>query len=104
MPEHCQNVDSISSPDIRLKYYAALRMLDQQLEKLIEEHRPDCLVSDLFHYWAADIAAKFRIPRIVFHGTSHFSMVASECVRLYAPHENVSTESEPFLIPNFPGN
>ncbi|KAK4757465.1 hypothetical protein SAY87_018766 [Trapa incisa] len=103
LPEHCQNLDSISSIEMRMKYLMAVRKLEEQFERLVEEHRPDCVVSDMFLPWTVDVLAKFGIPRIVFHGTSHFAMGASECVRLYEPHTKVSADSEPFLIPNFPG-
>ncbi|KAK8564273.1 hypothetical protein V6N13_005495 [Hibiscus sabdariffa] len=33
-----------------------------------------------------------------------FSFAAMEHVLLYEPHKNVSSDSEPFLIPNFPGD
>lgn len=89
---------------MREKYWAAVRMLDRQLKVLIEEHGPDCIVSDSFLPWTIDVAAEFNIPRISFLGTSHFAMGGLECVRLYKPHLNVSSDSEPFLIPKFPGS
>lgn len=48
------------------------------------------------------MAAKFDIPRIVFHGTGFFSLCASESIRLYEPHKTVSSDSEPFIIPHLP--
>ncbi|OWM79214.1 hypothetical protein CDL15_Pgr003386 [Punica granatum] len=103
LPEYCQNLHLVTSPDMRRKYLMAVRMLDKQFEKLVEEHHPNCVISDMFLPWTTDIAPKYGIPRLIFHGTSHFSMGATECVRLYKPHADVSSDSECFLIPNFPG-
>nr|ANN02876.1 UGT73AL1 [Punica granatum] len=103
LPEHCQILDSTNSPDMINKYWMAIRMLDKQLEKLIKEHCPACVITDTFLPWTVDVAAKFGIPRLAFHGTSHFAMCALECTRLYKPHLNISSDSEPFVIPNFPG-
>ncbi|CAB4320859.1 unnamed protein product [Prunus armeniaca] len=38
-----------------------------------------------------------------FHGTSFFALAASDCVRRYEPFKNTSSDSEPFVIPNLPG-
>ncbi|KAK9184033.1 hypothetical protein WN943_024378 [Citrus x changshan-huyou] len=54
--------------------------------------------------WATDAAAKFGIPRLVFHGTSFLSLCATACLMLYEPHKKVSSVSEPFVIPNLPGD
>ena len=41
-------------------------MLDKQLEKLLEEHRPDCLVEDIFFSRATDVVAEYGIPTVIF--------------------------------------
>ncbi|KAM3742882.1 hypothetical protein ACB098_07G101700 [Castanea mollissima] len=71
------------------KFIQATKMLQQPLEQLLEEYQPSCLVADMFFPWATDVAAKFGIPRLVFEGFSFFSKVFSD--------------SEPFVIPSFPG-
>ncbi|PKI33542.1 hypothetical protein CRG98_046098 [Punica granatum] len=97
LPEHCQSFQSMTSLDMMQKYLMAVRMLDKQFEKLIKEFCPNCVISDVFLPWTNDVAVKFGIPRLVFHVTSHFSMGALECTRLYKPHVNVSSDSEPFV-------
>ncbi|KAK3411736.1 hypothetical protein EUGRSUZ_I00496 [Eucalyptus grandis] len=92
LPEDCDNMNKVTTVEVRKQFFRAIKMLDQQLERLIEKLAPDCL-----------IAAKWGIPRLVFHGTSAFSIASMECVRLYEPQKRVSCDSEPFVIPNFPG-
>ncbi|KAF8012117.1 hypothetical protein BT93_I0293 [Corymbia citriodora subsp. variegata] len=103
LPEDCDNLNRVTSMQMRQQFMRAIMMLDQQLELLIEKLAPDCLISDMFLPWTIEVAAKCGIPRLVFHGTSAFSIAGTECVRLYEPHKKVSSDSEPFVIPNFPG-
>ncbi|TKY59059.1 Scopoletin glucosyltransferase [Spatholobus suberectus] len=71
--------------------------------KFPNAERPNCVVADEFFPWATDSAAKFEIPRLVFHGISFFSLCAKETMRLYEPYNNTSSDLELFVIPNFPG-
>ena len=79
-------------------------MLQEPLEQLLKELHLTCLVADFFFPWATHVAAKFGIPRLVFHGTGFFPLCTSECLSMYEPHKNVSSDSEPFLVPNLPGD
>nr|QDM38901.1 UDP-glycosyltransferase UGT73B28 [Glycyrrhiza uralensis] len=103
LPIGCENADSIPSPEYFPAFFVATGLLQEPFEQLILEHRPDCVVADIFLPWVTDSSAKFGIPRLVFHGTSFFSLCAGECMRLYEPQKNVSSDSEPFVIPNLPG-
>ncbi|KAG6789781.1 hypothetical protein POTOM_005905 [Populus tomentosa] len=86
------------------KFIKATTLLQAPFEKVLQECHPDCIVADMFFPWATDTAAKFGIPRLVFHGTSNFALSAAECVRLYEPHKKVSSDSEPFVVPDLPGD
>ncbi|XP_021827956.1 scopoletin glucosyltransferase-like [Prunus avium] len=81
----------------------ALGLLQEPLEWLLLADQPSCLVADMFFPWVTDAAAKFGIPRLVFHGTSFFALAASDCVKRYEPFKNMSSDSEPFVMPNLPG-
>jgi hypothetical protein len=102
LPKGFESYHLATSLDLRQKFYKAAAMLEQPLEKLVQEYAPDCLVSSALYPWTTGLAKKFGIPRLIFHATSFFSICASECVRLHEPHKKVSTDSEPFIIPNFP--
>ncbi|CAH9125775.1 unnamed protein product [Cuscuta epithymum] len=104
LPENCQHVDQIPSGDAIPTFFKACSLLQQPLEQLLEELRPDCLVADVFFPWATAAAAKFGIPRLVFHGTNCVSLCASHSLATHKPYENVSSDSEPFTIPNLPHN
>ncbi|KAK7308205.1 hypothetical protein VNO77_41805 [Canavalia gladiata] len=103
LPEGCENTESVPSPDMLHPFFKATTMLQAPLEELLLKHRPHCLIAASFFPWATQSAAKFKIPRLVFHGTGAFALCASECVRLYKPYKNVSSDSEPFPIPHLPG-
>ncbi|KAE9607290.1 hypothetical protein Lal_00025983 [Lupinus albus] len=103
LPEGCENVDSIPSPQFVPVFFKGLELLQEGFEQQLSLLHPDCVVSDMFFTWTPDSTAKFDIPRIVFYGFNFFAMCAYECVRLYKPYENVSSDSELFVIPNLPG-
>ncbi|ONH91691.1 hypothetical protein PRUPE_8G130400 [Prunus persica] len=76
-------------------------LLEPQIEQILDQHRPHCLVADSFFPWATDVAAKFGISRLIFHGTGFFPSCASLTVILHQPHKKVESDSELFTIPNF---
>ncbi|KAH7511312.1 hypothetical protein FEM48_ZijujUnG0025700 [Ziziphus jujuba var. spinosa] len=102
LPEGCENTNSLTTKHMIQKFLVATTMLDQPLEQLLSEHRPTCLVASAFFPWANKIAAKYGIPRIVFHGTSSFALCAYASLFREQPHKKVSSDSEPFIIPNLP--
>lgn len=105
-PEGCESLDQVLDLDdghLQLSnFFKATIMLQESLEHLLEKFRPNCLVADMFFPWATDIAAKFDIPRLIFHGTSCFALCSSENMRSYKPFKNVYSDFEPFLIPDLP--
>ncbi|XP_061367891.1 scopoletin glucosyltransferase-like [Gastrolobium bilobum] len=103
LPKGCENFDSLPSSDLLHSFYVATRLLQEPLEQLLLQQHPNCVVADMFFPWATDSAAKFGIPRLVFHGTSFFSLCAMASMRLYEPYNNVSSDSESFVLPNLPG-
>ncbi|KAI8532762.1 hypothetical protein RHMOL_Rhmol11G0239200 [Rhododendron molle] len=102
LPEGCESADQLTSEDMIPKFFKALTMLQYPLERILDEVRPDCLVADSFFPWATEVATKFNIPRLVFHGTSFFALCATENMRLYKPQRQVSSHDEPFLVPDLP--
>ncbi|KAF3435442.1 hypothetical protein FNV43_RR22531 [Rhamnella rubrinervis] len=103
LPQGCESFHMAASSQLLPKFFKATTMLGPQLDLLLKRHRPDCLVSDMFFPWSTDVAARHGIPRLIFHGSCYFSLCASLCVHRYEPQRHVSSDSEPFLIPNLPG-
>ncbi|KAA8545843.1 hypothetical protein F0562_020706 [Nyssa sinensis] len=102
LPEGCENLDQIHSDEMMPKFLKATAMLQEQVDHVLQECRPNCLVADMFFPWATDVAAKFGIPRLVFHGTSFFALCVKESIGLYKPHNKVSSDTEPFVVPHLP--
>ncbi|XP_073147785.1 scopoletin glucosyltransferase-like [Henckelia pumila] len=102
LPEYIQRLDQVTTVDFVRKFVKAISLLQEPVERLIKQHSPDCLVSDTFFPWTTDSAAKFGIPRLVFHGTGYLARCASEQMRLHKPFKNVSSDSETFTLPCLP--
>nr|GMC83322.1 scopoletin glucosyltransferase-like [Ipomoea batatas] len=77
-------------------------MLQEPLEQILQELRPDCLVADMLFPWATNTAAKFDIPRLIFHGFSYLAFCALNSIRIHKPFKNASSDSELFTISNLP--
>lgn len=103
LPEGCENTESALAPDKFIKFMKATLLLRDPLEHVLQEEQPHCLVADMFFPWATDSAAKFGIPRIVFHGLGYFPLCVLACTRQYKPQDKVSSYTEPFVVPNLPG-
>ncbi|PON88089.1 UDP-glucuronosyl/UDP-glucosyltransferase, partial [Trema orientale] len=102
LPEGVDSIHKTGTPEMQDKFYQACGKLGPQLDQILERHRPDCLVADMFFPWAANVATRFGIPTIIFQGTSYFALCAQTSMFMYEPHKKVSSDSEPFLIPHFP--
>lgn len=98
----CKNSNRIPSQHLIPKFIMATTTLENQLERLLEEHKPNHLVADAFFPWATGLASKFDIPRLVFHWTSFIPSCANESLKLYKSQKNVSSDDELFILPNLP--
>ncbi|VVB10422.1 unnamed protein product [Arabis nemorensis] len=110
LPEGCENVDffTLNNNDdggyMIFKFLMATRFFKDQLEKLLEATRPDCLIADMFFPWATEASQKSHVPRLVFHGTGYFSLCVGHCIRVHKPQNRVASSCEPFVIPDLPGD
>ncbi|KAG6628910.1 hypothetical protein CIPAW_14G045600 [Carya illinoinensis] len=104
LPEGCETTNSRTTHQKMFTFISSLKMLRQPLEQLLQNHdHPHCIVADMVFPWTIDAAAKFGIPVLVFNSISVFSTSAGVSMRQYKPQMEVSSDSEPFVIPNFPG-
>ncbi|XP_027349161.1 UDP-glycosyltransferase 73C3-like [Abrus precatorius] len=104
LPEGCENMDTLPSPQYQHPFFAASNMLKEPLEKWLSEWEtlPSCMVSDICLPWTSNVASKFKIPRFVFHGISCFTLLCSHNISLSKVHESATSMSTPFVVPDLP--
>ncbi|XVF07799.1 hypothetical protein REPUB_Repub06bG0170800 [Reevesia pubescens] len=100
LPEGCETIDNLPSMDLMSKFYSALCRLQQPVEKMFEELKPQpsCIIYDRNFAWIAEIASKFQIPRISFDGKNCFFLLCYHILSTSKVHECVP-EGEPFVVP-----
>ncbi|KAG7565548.1 hypothetical protein ISN44_As10g022210 [Arabidopsis suecica] len=86
------------------KFFMSTRFFKDQLEKLLETTRPDCLIADLFFPLAIEATENFNVPRLMFHCTGNYSLCSKYCIRVHNPQNRVTSSCEPFVFPDLPGN
>ncbi|XP_044489301.1 abscisate beta-glucosyltransferase-like [Mangifera indica] len=99
---HLPDDTDIADTDMSASPRTDTSMLEEPLKALLAEHRPDCIVHDVFHRWSADAINGLGIPRLVFNGNGCFSRCVAENMGKYKPHETVSSDYEPFVVPGLP--
>ncbi|KAH7553489.1 hypothetical protein JRO89_XS12G0018100 [Xanthoceras sorbifolium] len=104
LPEGCENIDSMPSVDSLFNFLTALEMLEEPVEKLFNELKPqpNCIISDIWLVYTARIASKFNIPRIGFPGTGCFCLLCLHNSQVSKVFEGITSESEYVVIPDLP--
>ncbi|KAJ4710086.1 Glycosyltransferase [Melia azedarach] len=104
LPERCENTDMMPSLDLFVNFLTVAGMLQEPAEKLFGQlqPQPNCIISDVCLPYTSDIAVKFNIPRIAFHGGSCFSMACFKNIYSFKVLESVVSESEYFVLPGLP--
>ncbi|XWS43529.1 hypothetical protein CRYUN_Cryun16bG0111800 [Craigia yunnanensis] len=74
---------------------------NQPLEQSLEETqpKPSCVISGRHLPWTFNAAQKFKIPRLVFYGTSCFTVTCSHFIGISKIHEKFSDDVESFVEP-----
>ncbi|XP_028767650.1 scopoletin glucosyltransferase-like [Neltuma alba] len=103
LPQGCENLHSVPSQDLIPAFLKATAMLREPLEQALSQCAPHCIVADMMFPWVTRSAAEFGIPVLVFNGSGFFTLCAVECMSLYRPYEDVSTDWDAFVIPSLPG-
>ncbi|KAL6574909.1 hypothetical protein OROMI_012194 [Orobanche minor] len=104
LPEGCENLDTIPSIDESLKFFKATAMLEHQVEEILRnlDPCPVCLISDMCFPWTTDVSVRLGIPRVVFHGTSCFSLLCMHVMGVSKEFEAIASDTEYFVVPDFP--
>lgn len=78
LPKGCENFDMLSTHQLGGQFFAATILLREPFETFLKHVKPppSCIISDMCLPWTSDVAHKFHIPRLVFHGPSCFSLLS----------------------------
>jgi hypothetical protein len=87
-----------------MNFVTAMNMLQQPVEKLLEELKPSpsCLIPDKQFPWTAKTALKFHVPRVSFDGTNCFSRLYFNSLHVSKVYENVLSDTDTFVVPGLP--
>ncbi|KAI4371332.1 hypothetical protein MLD38_019580 [Melastoma candidum] len=102
IPDGCENLDSLPPTASVERFFDASNALERPIEDWIAEGRPDCIVSDVCFPWMREVAGRFSIPRLVFHGISCFTLLCSDRIKTYNIYEGLISDDERFRVPDFP--
>ncbi|KAK1392434.1 Glycosyltransferase [Heracleum sosnowskyi] len=102
LPEGIENFNAITSSEMTSKVFYGIMLLRKPMEDLIRNISPDCIFSDMFFPWSADLANELNIPRLMFYPSSFLYHCVVHSLSVYAPHDTVESETESFLVPNLP--
>ncbi|KAD1878828.1 hypothetical protein E3N88_42174 [Mikania micrantha] len=102
LPTGIENINSTTSSEMAGKVYRGMMLLQTPITQAIRDLEPDCIFSDMFFPWTADLADELKIPRLLFYPSCFLYHSISHSLRVYKPHENVKSESESFVVPNLP--
>ncbi|KAJ4977646.1 hypothetical protein NE237_008426 [Protea cynaroides] len=104
LPDGCENLDHVPTRKMLKNFFDAASMLQPALEQSLQEMdpNPSCIISDIGLPWTSHTARKFGIPRFYFNGMSCFTLLCNQNLFRHRPHDNVGSDSEPFVVPGMP--
>uniref|UniRef100_A0A1J3D2R6 Glycosyltransferase n=1 Tax=Noccaea caerulescens TaxID=107243 RepID=A0A1J3D2R6_NOCCA len=105
LPEGYESVDMLDSMADLVKFFNAADTLEEQVKKAMEEMvkpRPSCIIGDMSLPFTSRLAKKFKIPKILFHGFSCFSLACIQVVRNSGILKVIESNDEYFDLPGLP--
>ncbi|KAK2431601.1 soyasapogenol B glucuronide galactosyltransferase [Trifolium repens] len=102
LPHGVEMIDVDTANDFQELLFQGLFLLKENFQQLIRDMKPDFIVTDMFYPWSVDVAAELGIPRLNCAGGSYFSHAAGNSIEQFAPHVNVGSDYETFLLPGLP--
>ncbi|KAI3512172.1 hypothetical protein L1887_19406 [Cichorium endivia] len=102
LPIGIENFNAATNLEMVAAVFRGMMLLQTGFEQLIRDLAADCIFSDMFFPWTADLAAELKIPRLLFYPSCFLYHSISHSLTVHAPHEKVKSESESFVVPNLP--
>nr|XP_043610167.1 nuatigenin 3-beta-glucosyltransferase-like [Erigeron canadensis] len=93
------NDGSVINVEYRAAVYRGMMMLQSDMERVIRDLAPDCIISDMFFPWTVDLAEELKIPRLLFYPNCLFFHSIVHSLKAYAPDAD---DVESFIVPNLP--
>ncbi|XP_020251591.1 scopoletin glucosyltransferase-like [Asparagus officinalis] len=103
LPKGCENLSSVPQ-DLHFQFVRCFEGLGEPFGNILKQTLPDCLVTDMFFPWTADVAEEHGIPRLLFHGSNFFSQCVSDSIAKSKILESLSLDEESFVVPGLPHN
>lgn len=100
--ERCESIDLLPSRKNFGQSRKVIDLLEQPFREILRVNPPDAVVSDSFLFWTAVASAELNIPRYSFPVVGCFALLAERSILFNRPHENVTSDSDPFLVPGLP--
>ncbi|KAG8480823.1 hypothetical protein CXB51_025537 [Gossypium anomalum] len=100
LAEGCETIDNLPSMELMSRFFAAVSLLQQPVERMLEElkPRPSCIIYDRNFTWVVTLASKYQILKIWFDGKNCFSLLCYHNIITSRVHECVS-QGETFPVP-----
>ncbi|CAI9097914.1 OLC1v1034433C1 [Oldenlandia corymbosa var. corymbosa] len=104
LPEGCECFDMLTSVESTLKFFAACKMLQPSVEQKLKELKPSpsCILADMNHTWANQVAEKFGIPRLIFQGFCCLTLLCKHNLSKFKELDDIISDSEYFTVPDMP--
>ncbi|KAF3779594.1 Scopoletin glucosyltransferase [Nymphaea thermarum] len=96
LSEDCENLDSITNPDMLWKFVLGVKILQQPFEDFVRKEPPNCIISNTLFPWTTQTEGKLKIPRYVFHSTNSFFYCVIAGMRSH------DSDEEEFGVPGLP--
>ncbi|XP_074578078.1 putative UDP-glucosyl transferase 73B6 [Curcuma longa] len=101
IPEGHENLTAFPDPDAS-KLVAATDKLELSFSLLLQTHRPDCIVADLFYPWAIHVAKQFATSLISFHGSNCFVPTIMSILHGGELNQDEIETERPIEVPGIP--
>ncbi|KAK2638263.1 hypothetical protein Ddye_026058 [Dipteronia dyeriana] len=75
LPEGCENLSSTPTPEMSIKLFHAIDLLQPHCVKLFRDHYHNCIVSDYLFPWTVKLAIELvGIPTLAFSSSGFFNL------------------------------